>query len=204
MVRSFLAREIAPSDTDAKLGWLLIVGTIPAGLIGLLFEEQLRAFFASAPVTALFLIGNGILLLIAEVLRRRRREGTLANLSWGQSLLVGAMQAIALFPGFSRTGASIAGGLFVGLTHEDAARFSFLLATPIIGAAAVLKLPELIDPAKSVLLGPILVGAAGAAVAAWFAVRFLTKYFETDSLTPFGIYCLVAGALASLAFLVGF
>ena len=115
--------------------------------------------------------------------------------------LVGAAQAIALIPGFSRSGATMGGGLIVGLSHKDAARFAFLLATPIIGAAAVLKLPELFGTQGNGVRGQALVGALCAAVTAYLAVRFLMRYFETNSLTPFAIYCVLAGA-ATFAYFV--
>ena len=148
--RSLRDRGIAPDDTDAKLGWLLVVGTIPAGILGLLLEHKLRSVFASAQSAAFFLIAERL-----PALRRRAaappraadREDDDARIArqvgWRGAFLVGAAQALALIPGFSRSGATMGGGLLVGLSNKDAARFAFLLATPIIGAAAILKLPEL-------------------------------------------------------------
>ena len=148
--RSLRDRQIAPDDTDAKLGWLLVVGTIPAGLLGLLLEHKLRSVFASAQSAAIFLCLNGFLLYGAELLRRRapvveEEDDTriARTVSWRDAVLIGGAQALALIPGLSRSGATMGGGLLVGLSHKDAARFAFLLATPIIGAAAALKLPEL-------------------------------------------------------------
>jgi undecaprenyl-diphosphatase len=206
--RSLRDRGIDPDDTDAKLGWLLVVGTIPAGLLGLLLEHPLRDVFASARSAAFFLMLNGLLLFGAELLRRRapRMEADddariARTVSWGGAFGVGAAQAIALIPGFSRSGATMGGGLLVGLSHKDAARFAFLLATPIIGAAAVLKLPELFGHAGDGVRGQALVAALCSAVTAYFAVRFLMRFFETQTLTPFAIYCFVAGAAASIYFL---
>jgi undecaprenyl-diphosphatase len=192
--RSLVNREIRADDGDAKLGWLLIVGTIPAGILGLLLEDQLKTIFGSPLIVAGFLVLNGLMLGLAEWLRRKGGTGTIAKLTWGQALAVGTSQAIALLPGFSRTGASLAGGLLVGLNHEDAAKYSFLLATPIIGAAAVLKIPDLLVDQGLIL--PTLVGALCAGVAAYFSVRFLTRYFENATLRPFAIYCVLAGLLA--------
>src|SRR5947207_6843411 len=146
--RSLRDRGIAPDDTDAKLGWLLVVGTIPAGLLGLLLEHKLRSVFASPQSAAIFLFINGFLLYGAELLRRRAPqaehgdpdERIARRVSFRSAFTVGAAQALALIPGFSRSGATMGGGLLVGLSNEDAARFAFLLATPIIGAAAALKL----------------------------------------------------------------
>ena len=206
--RSLKEREINEKDNHAKLGWMLIIGTIPAGILGLLFEDALKELFASPQLVAGVLILNGILLYGAELLRRRKKETAegsdkrIAKLTWFQTFMVGAMQCLALIPGFSRTGSAITGGLLVGLNHEDAARFSFLLATPIIGAAAALKLPELLTQTGSRNLGPTLIGAVSAGIFAYLAIRFLTKYFETNKLTPFAVYCVTIGIAVSLLFLV--
>ncbi|MBI1755086.1 undecaprenyl-diphosphate phosphatase [Candidatus Azambacteria bacterium] len=204
IVRSLIQRKIAPDDTEARLGWLIIVATIPAGLIGLLFQDQIRSYFISAVSAAFFLALNGLMLYGAEQLRvqapAKNMEGgdaRIAALSWRQGLLVGALQALALIPGFSRTGASLAGGLVAGLSHEDAVRFSFLLATPIIGAAAALKLPALAAAGVSAF-SISLVGALCAAFFAFLSVKFLTRYFkiEEHTLTPFAVYCVLAGVLS--------
>jgi undecaprenyl-diphosphatase len=210
--RSLRDREIAPADADARLGWLLVVGTIPAGLLGLLLENPLRKVFASPQSAAAFLFLNGVMLFGAEALRRRAPgpdpllpDGDAriaARTSWNEALGVGTAQALALLPGFSRSGATMGGGLLAGLSNEDAARFAFLLATPIIGAAAVLKLPDLMGSKGDGLRGPAFLGALCAALTAYLAVRFLMRFFETNRLTPFAIYCVAAGALLSLVFAV--
>ena len=209
--RSLRERQIAPDNTDAKLGWLLVVATIPAGILGLLFETALRDVFASGRSASFFLILNGIMLYGAERLRRRAPEAVSSNneesdrriarlLRFVHSVFIGAAQALALIPGFSRSGASMSGGLLVGLNNEDSARFAFLLATPIIGAAAVLKLPDFLGSTGNGVRGPALAASLCAAATAYLSVRFLVRYFETNTLTPFAIYCVVAGA-ASLAYL---
>jgi undecaprenyl-diphosphatase len=207
--RSLRDREIGEGDTDARLGWLLVVGTIPAGILGLALENKLRSVFASSQSAAIFLALNGVLLYGAELLRRRAPETAedddariARQVSWGESVLVGAAQALALIPGFSRSGAAMGGGLLVGLSHKDAARFAFLLATPIIGAAGVLKLPELAGSQGNGVRGQALLGAVCAAVTAYFAIRFLMRYFETRTLTPFAIYCAAAGTAAAIYFAV--
>jgi undecaprenyl-diphosphatase len=209
ILRSLRDRGIAPDDTDAKLGWLLVVGTIPAGLLGLLLEDKLRSVFASAQSAAFFLAINGLLLFGAEALRRRAPQTDddddtriARQMGWAQSVGVGALQALALIPGLSRSGLTMGGGLLVGLSHKDAARFAFLLATPIIGAAAILKLPELAGPDGNGVRGPALAGAIAAAITAYFSVRFLMRFFETRTLVPFAVYCLVAGISTSIYFAV--
>jgi undecaprenyl-diphosphatase len=207
--RSLRDREIGADDTDAKLGWLLVVGTIPAGILGLVLESKLRSVFASAQSAAIFLCLNGLLLYGAELLRRRapvaaEEDDTriARTVTWRDTVLVGCAQALALIPGLSRSGATMGGGLLVGLSHKDAARFAFLLATPIIGAAAALKLPDLAGSAGNGLRGPALVGALCSAATAYLAVRFLMRYFERNTLTPFAIYCLLAGGAAAIYFAV--
>jgi undecaprenyl-diphosphatase len=205
--RSLRDREIA--DPDATLAWLLVVGTIPAGILGLTLEHKLRTVFTSAQSASLFLALNGLLLYGAELLRQRAPEVEAGDpderiaerVGWKQSFAVGAAQALALIPGFSRSGATMGGGLLVGLSNEDAARFAFLLATPIIGAAAVLKLPELFGSAGDGVRGQTLVGALCSAVTAYLAVRFLMRFFHTNRLTPFAVYCFLAGVAASIYFL---
>ncbi len=191
-----------------RLGWLLVVATIPAGLTGVLLEHPLRTLFAVPLAAAIFLFINGIVLAVAEVFRRRAEvravaiahglnpEGArrLDTLEYREAVVVGVAQVFALLAGISRSGITMAAGLVRGLDHEDAARFSFLLATPIIGAAGVYKLPDLLGPNGHGVLGPVLAGSVAAAIAAYISVRFLTRYFTTRTLTPFAIYCLVVGA----------
>jgi len=204
MGRSLRDRGIAPDDHDAKLGWLLVVGTIPAGILGLLLEHPLRRIFASPESAAIFLLLNGFLLYGAELLRRRAPETDTDDdariakqVGFPQAFGVGAAQALALIPGFSRSGATMGGGLLVGLSNRDAARFAFLLATPIIGAAAILKLPELFGPSGDGVRGQALVGSLCSAVTAYIAVRVLLRFFETNRLTPFALYCGLAGAVCA-------
>jgi undecaprenyl-diphosphatase len=205
--RSLRDRGIDPDDTDAKLAWLLVIGTIPAGILGLTLEHKLRTVFASPESAAVFLTLNGVLLFGAELLRRRapRTEEDddariATQLGFGEAFGIGAAQALALIPGFSRSGATMGGGLLAGLSNKDAARFAFLLATPIIGAAAVLKLPELFGSTGDGVRGQALVGALCSAATAYLAVRFLMRFFETNTLIPFAIYCFCAGLATTIYF----
>lgn len=124
----------------------------------------------------------------------------LAALGFGRATLIGAAQILALLPGISRSGATMVAGLLRGLSHEDAARFSFLLATPVILAAGVLKIPDLTGPLGQGIHGQVVAGSVLSGIGAYLSVRFLTRYFETRTLTPFAIYCVVAG-LGSLIYL---
>ncbi|MGF1427664.1 undecaprenyl-diphosphate phosphatase [Kitasatospora sp. LaBMicrA B282] len=208
-------RERRIQTSEQRLAWLLICGTIPVGLVGLVAEKALRNALGNPVVAACFLALNGFVLLGADRLRRggggRRRAGQqlahtpgvdpavesdrrLAKMGMRQGTWIGAAQILALLPGISRSGVTISTGILRGLNHEDSARFAFLLATPVIGAAAILKMPELLKPENAGLRGPMLVGSLCAFVAGYISVRFLTKYFENRSMTPFAVYCMLAGA----------
>jgi undecaprenyl-diphosphatase len=200
---------------DERLAWLLVIGTIPVGLTGLLLEHVLRVLFAKPLAASLFLIANGAILFAGERLRRRSEVRVLAvdhggeagepgrgleTLEYREAGVIGIFQTFALLAGISRSGITIVAGLLRGLDHEDAARFSFLLATPVILAAGVYKLPDLFGPLGDGIRGQVLAGSVAAAVTAYLSVRFLMRWFETRTLTPFAIYCLVAGTLAALYF----
>ena len=202
------AQQFRPMNPDAKLGLLLIIGTVPAGVTGLILQRLVQKLFVSPVVAAIFLMMNGGLLYLAERLRRNAKKSKdldgvdqriVAQMSWWQSAKVGIAQILALLPGFSRTGSTIAGGLLIGLSHEEALRFSFLLATPIIGAAALLKLPGLFRSGNRAALENALLGAICAGVAAWVSVKVLTRYFQTNTLIPFAIYCVAVGLLSLIA-----
>jgi undecaprenyl-diphosphatase len=204
-----LRGRATPADGDARLAWVIVIGTIPAGILGLALEHKLRTLFASPTAAAIFLTVNGVLLLAFERLRRRPprpgdAEGDsdrrIAGMPFKQAFAIGTAQAAALIPGISRSGITMGGGLLTGLSNEDSARYAFLLATPIIGAAGVLKLPDLMGSAGDGVRGQALVGAIAAAITTYFAVKFLLRYFETNRLSPFGVYCIVAGLVCTLTF----
>ena len=208
LLGSIWARELRPTNPHAKLGLLLITGTVPAGAVGLIFQKPLQKLFISPSAAALFLVLNGGLLFVAERLRKnakasedlsRMDQRIASKMSWWQSAKVGIAQILALLPGFSRTGSTIAGGLLIGFSHEEALRFSFLLATPIIGAAALLKLPALLHSGSTVAIENALLGAVCAAAAAFVSIKILTRYFQTKTLTPFAIYCAAVGLLSLIA-----
>ncbi|SRR5579884_922662 len=232
---------------DQRLAWMVLLGTIPAGLVGFVLEKPLRSLFASPFVAASFLVVNGLIMYAGERLLQRQlqerqearsstREETvvarlqrvaaggpvpagasgsgdvleaavppaperyrdITQLRWRDAAVVGFAQVGALIPGISRSGVTMVAGLAAGLTHEAAARYAFLLATPLIGAAGLLELPQLFAPAGRHILGYALLGILLAGLAAYSSVRYLMRYFEFGRLYPFAYYCLGAGVLSLL------
>jgi undecaprenyl-diphosphatase len=229
-------------DQDERLAWMVVLGTIPTGVVGLVLQDPLRSLFASPYAAACFLIVNGAIMFVGERLLQRQlahraevpAEGTVAyqrqagggasfvaplqasqsemhvlaeelqtgryrditQLSWRDAAIIGFAQIGALFPGISRSGVTMVAGLTAGLTHEASARFTFLLATPIIGAAAALELPKLFDSGGRSILGYALLGMVLSGIAAYFSVRYLMRYFESGRLYPFAYYCVGAGILS--------
>jgi undecaprenyl-diphosphatase len=229
-------RHLRVETSYERLAWLLVIGTIPVGIAGILLDKVVQEDLGRPIPAAIFLIINGAVLFAVERMQRnrsddeefmaalRRPDGSeddtilipalsddddttpmgavttemavdakLSKLSIGETIGIGAAQIFALLPGISRSGSTIVGGLLRGLRHDEAARFAFLLATPAILGAGVFKLPGLLKPAMRASLGPAVVCLIVAGVAAFISVRFLTNYFQTRTLTPFAIYCLVAG-----------
>jgi undecaprenyl-diphosphatase len=224
LISSVRYRRIRSSSE--RLAWLLVSGTIPVGLSGLLLEHLFRTTLGRPIPAAAFLIGNGVVLYLGEWLRRRAEatsspvpaatgaegpgsaqeagaaaDARLARMPLGRATLIGSAQILALLPGISRSGVTMVAGLLRGLPHADAARFSFLLATPVILAAGALKIPDLTGPLGIGLGGQVLAGSIASFLGAYLAVRFLTRYFETRTLTPFAVYCLLFGT-ASLIWLL--
>lgn len=196
-----IARGRLGTDRDERTGWLLVVATIPVGILGVIFEHPVRQLFGSPATAAAFLAVNGLMMFAGEGLRRMQRKEAarqdkpIERLTYPAALFVGLAQGLALLPGISRSGSSMVAGLLCDLDHEDAARFSFLLATPVIGAAALLEMPKLFVPEAHLVLAQALAGGVVAAIAAYCSVAFLTRYFKTNDLRPFGWYCLIAGAV---------
>jgi undecaprenyl-diphosphatase len=189
-----------------RLLLLMVVATIPAVLVGFVFNKFLKDQFAAPLVAAVMLIVNGILLLATERLRRGRLTRELGEMTVSDALAIGIWQCGALIPGISRSGVTIIGGLLRGLHHESAAHFSFLIATPIILGATVLEVPKLLH--AQVPPGTFQVATISAVVAgivAWISTAFLMRYFRQNdlmALNPFGYYCIVAGALVTALILV--
>ncbi|HSO93377.1 MAG TPA: undecaprenyl-diphosphate phosphatase [Candidatus Dormibacteraeota bacterium] len=200
VVRSAIAGRML-GTAEERLGWRLIFATIPVGLAGLLFQKPVQSLFANPRAAAVFLVINGMIMFAGERLRRRavaaesgRTE--LDQLKVPTAIGIGSAQILALLPGISRSGSTMVAGLLGNLTHESAARFSFLLATPIIFAAGLLKIPDLFAPAALPNLPMYLLAGVVAGAAAFFSVAYLMRYFRVGRLDPFAIYCAAFGILA--------
>ena len=257
-------REVV--TVDQKMAWMIILATIPVGLVGLVFEHEFRVLFGKPIRAAIFLAINGLILYAGERFRTRKSlaadaeqqaaedepastravvadavmadsvagdshaarpparpagaahasgqravrqqeasravqaDRRLITVGYWQALIIGSAQVLALLAGISRDGVVMVTGMFDGLSRQDAARFSFLLSTPVILAAGVLKVPDLTGHLGNGIHGQILVGSILSGVGAYVSVRFLMKYFQTRTLTPFAIYCLVFG-LGSIVYL---
>ncbi len=217
VVETFYTRKI--ETPDQRLGWLLIVATIPAGIMGLLFEHLFRTVFAKPLWASFFLVINGVVLVMGERKRKavesaprrihsrstvrllKKGHRQLDTLEFKEAGVVGVAQVFALLAGISRSGITMVAGLVRGMDHEDSARFSFLLATPIILAAGLYKLPSLFGHDAAGVRLQILIGSIAAFLAAYISVAFLVKYFRTKNLYPFAIYSLVVGAILFVHFL---
>jgi undecaprenyl-diphosphatase len=264
-------RERRVETADQRLAWMIVLATIPVGLVGLVAEHPFRLIFGKPVVAGAFLAVNGVILIAGERFRRqasldadariaagRRLEPVAAGgrmapatagvgpglaayapavaapavaapvgvalaaapgaasatappaeimadrrlsaMGYGRAIVIGSAQILALLAGISRDGVTMVAGMRRGLAREDAVRFAFLLSTPVILAAGVLKIPDLFGPLGSGIRGQILLGSVLSGLGAYAAVRFLVRYLRTRSLVPFGIYCLVAG-LVSVVYL---
>jgi undecaprenyl-diphosphatase len=256
-------RERRVETVDQRLAWMIVLATIPVGLVGLVAEHPFRVIFGKPVVAGAFLAVNGVILIAGERFRRRtsldadaritagRRlepvaaggriapgatgpglaayapavadpsgsaapvaaspasaasaaevmaDRRLSAMGYGRAIVIGSAQILALLAGISRDGVTMVAGMRRGLAREDAARFAFLLSTPVILAAGVLKIPDLFGPLGNGIRGQILLGSVLSGLGAYAAIRFLVRYLRTRSLVPFGIYCLAAG-LASVIYL---
>ena len=247
-------RERRVETADQRLAWMIVLATIPVGLVGLVAEHPFRVLFGKPIVAGVFLAVNGVILIAGERFRRpdsleaderiaasreaelvmaggraaqqptpgpahaRLRTASpgamgqseeaaavasdrrLSTMGYGRAIVIGSAQILALFAGISRDGVTMVTGMRRGLSREDAVRFAFLLSTPVIFAAGVLKIPDLFGPLGQGIGGPILLGSILSFIGAYAAIRFLVRYLRTNTLYPFGIYCLVAG-LACVVYL---
>ncbi len=214
LIRAFFKTMFAgrlDADPQGKTIWLVIVGTIPIGITGLILQKPIEALFrVQWPVLAAsFLCMNGAILYVAEALRQRAEPANMdrskqeqlyahiEDLTFLQAALIGFAQIFALLPGISRSGITMVAGMRARLSHEEALRFAFLLLVPVIGAASLLEIPTLIHAGQAAVIDGV-VGSIVAGLAAYLSVRFLSRYFRVGRLTPFAWYCLIAGLVSFL------
>jgi len=186
-------------DASEQLIWKIILATIPVGVLGILFQDQVGELFSDPYAVGGFLFLNGLLLVAIEIYKKSRITRELTDtekIGNGQALVIGIAQSAALFPGISRFGITMSAGLARGLSHSAASDFAFLIATPVIVGASILKLPKLFDPEISHILGPVLVGSVVSAICTYLSIAFLVRWFKTHTLYPFAIYSLIIGALS--------
>jgi undecaprenyl-diphosphatase len=182
------------SNENSRLGWLVLLATIPAGLAGILLKSKVEAAFGSPSLTAFFLFGTAFLLVIAEVIGKRSRS--LIELTWQNAIIVGFFQAISIFPGISRSGSCISGGMVQNYRRKDAARFSFLMSIPIMMAAGVLGMLDLQKMNDVIQFLPVLIaGFIAAAIVGYFVIYWMLNYLNKHSLFVFAFYCIILGVL---------
>ena len=192
-----LVRRQPFAEADARMGWLLILATLPAVVVGLLAKDLVEQAFASPKMTGIFLLCTAVLLLIAEKAGHRSRS--MQEIGWKDSLWIGFSQVLALLPGLSRSGATLAGGMTRHLDRPAAARFSFLMSVPVMIGASVLAVKDLLAlPALHDFLPPLLVGFLTAMISGYFAIRWLITYLSRHSLYIFAGYCAAVGLLIVL------
>jgi undecaprenyl-diphosphatase len=188
--RSLTSRNL--SEPEARIAWLIIVGTIPAALMGYLWEDFFESLFAAPIWTAGLLLVTGLILALSEWLGKRRKKAH--QLTFLDAIIIGIAQGCAIAPGISRSGATMAAGILRGLKREAAARYSFLLATPIIFGAGLLKLLDLFEMENATAhLPPLILGFLAAALSGYLCIRFLLSYLQQGKLYAFAIYCWLAG-----------
>jgi len=188
-------------QTNQRVLTYLVVGTVPTALVAFVLQKKLEQLFSKPMWVAVFLIANGFLLFVGEFLKRRSKIKTLEKLTLKESAMIGACQVLALLPGFSRSGSTLVGGLVMGFTHEAAAYFSFLLATPLIFIAGAYELPKLFKLNLHTILIPTIIGGIVAGIFAYLSTYFLLRYMkarETSALLPFGVYCIILGVVSLL------
>ncbi len=192
---------------EARVIWLILLATLPVGLLGVLFEHQLKDLFSKPLAASVFLTINGIILIIAEKSSKKKTvsdsnsdEALTHQISFKNALTIGVAQSAALFPGISRFGITMGAGLSRGLSHTAASDFAFLLATPVILGAGLLKIPDLFNPEINHIIGPVVIGSIVAAFGTFLSVKILVKWFKHHTLYPFAIYCLIVGLVSVVKF----
>lgn len=198
-----LRGSVAKNDPDARMGWLIIIGSIPIVVLGFVLQDVIRSSFRSLWLVAAMLILFGIILGLADVLSRRTK--TLTNLTWKDGLVYGGAQALALIPGVSRSGGTITAGRLMGYDRPSAARYAFLLAIPaVLGSGGYEVLTAFRDPdVAAIAWGPTLLATVISFVVGWLVIAFLMKWVETRSFMPFVLYRIGLGTLLMVLLIIG-
>ena len=202
--RSLKSRSL--ETPESRIIWLILIATIPVGVLGIAFERDFQVLFSEPLAASIFLTLNGLILVVAERSSKRKTvtdsdESLIHRISFKNAFTIGVAQSAALFPGISRFGITMGAGLNRGLSHSAASDFAFLLATPVILGAGLLKIPDLFNPKISHILGPVIVGSIIAALGTYISVKILVNWFKHHTLYPFAIYCLVIGIISMVKFL---
>ena len=202
--RSLKSRSL--ETPESRIIWLILLATVPVGVLGIAFERDFQVLFSEPLAASIFLTLNGVILIIAEKSSKRKTltdsdETLIHRISFQNAFTIGVAQSAALFPGISRFGVTMGAGLNRGLSHSAASDFAFLLATPVILGAGLLKIPDLFNPEISHILGPVIVGSIIAALGTYISVKILVKWFKNHTLYPFAIYCLIIGIISMVKFL---
>ncbi|MFZ3069953.1 MAG: undecaprenyl-diphosphatase UppP [Anaerolineaceae bacterium] len=185
-------------QADSRLGWLIVLATIPAGLAGLLLKDKVEAAFSNPVLTAVMLFVTAVLLTLSEVLSKKTRGSR--DMQPKDALIIGLFQAVSIFPGISRSGSTISGSLLRGFKRQDAARVSFLMAVPIMSAAGLLAVIDLFSmPAPAGFLPVVIVGFLVAMVVGYLSIRWFMGFLKQNTLLPFAVYC---GLLSVIVILV--
>jgi len=208
LIRAFFASlKLRSIETpESRIIWLILLATIPVGVLGIAFEREFQVLFSEPLAASIFLTLNGLILIIAEKSSKKQTltdsdETLVHQISFKSAFTIGVAQSTALFPGISRFGVTMGAGLNRGLSHTAASDFAFLLATPVILGAGILKIPDLFNPEISHILGPVIVGSIVAALGTYISVKILVKWFKHHTLYPFAFYCLFIGAISVIKFL---
>ena len=202
--RSLKSRSL--ETPESRIIWLILIATIPVGVLGIAFERDFQVLFSEPLAASIFLTLNGLILVVAERSSKRKTvtdsdESLIHRISFKNAFTISVAQSAALFPGISRFGITMGSGLNRGLSHSAASDFAFLLATPVILGAGLLKIPDLFNPEISHILGPVIVGSIIAALGTYISVKILVNWFKHHTLYPFAIYCLVIGIISMVKFL---
>ena len=202
--RSLKSRSL--ETPESRIIWLILLATIPVGVLGIAFERDFQVLFSEPLAASIFLTLNGVILIIAEKSSKRKTltdsdETLIHRISFQNAFTIGVAQSAALLPGISRFGVTMGAGLNRGLSHSAASDFAFLLATPVILGAGLLKIPDLFNPEISHILGPVIVGSIIAALGTYISVKILVNWFKNHTLYPFAIYCLIIGMISMVKFL---